>query len=161
MASVNSKNKGNRNENELAKILNERFGNGKKIFSRSPQSGAWGGGSNRELREDMDYQSKLTLASDIITPHNFKFIIEHKAYKQASFWDLFNSSSELNSWVKQVEDDSSWVDKEPMLIVKYNNKKRIVYIKQKIKGYVFEWNEWYCYWLDDLLKLDNKFFYED
>jgi len=112
------------------------------------------------LREDMDYETKLTLVSDIITPKNFKFIIEHKSYKEASFWDLFNSSSDLNSWVKQVLYDCEWVDKKPMLIVKYNNKKRIVYLQEKIKGYVFEWNGWYCYWLEDLLLQKESFFYE-
>ena len=159
MAKINAKRKGNKNELELVKILNDRFGNGKKVFSRTPMSGGWGGATNREIREDMEYEQKLTLASDVIAPNNFKYIIEHKAYKSASFWDLFNDSSDLNEWIIQVSQDALWVDKKPMLIVKYNNKKRIVYIKEKVDSYVFEWGGWYCYWLEELLKQKDEFFY--
>lgn len=153
---INSKKKGNRNELEFVKILNSTIGEGKNIFSRTPSSGAWGGGENRERREDMNIEAKISLVSDVITPIDFKFVLEHKAYNNVSFWDLFNKSSNFIDWTKQVESDAEFVNKLPMLIMKFDRKKRIVFIKDKFDYYIFEWNGWHCYWLNDLLEKQPK-----
>ena len=73
--------------------------------------------------------------------------------------------------MKQAEHDAESVGKQPMLIVKYNFHNRIVYLK---KNYVdsldcsnletyafFEHNGWYCFWLEDLLKETDGFFFEE
>ena len=166
---IQSKKKGNRGELELTHILNERFKG--YTFARSVQSGAYIGQSNAYRANSMTEEQKLVFAGDIRVPINFKFTIEHKAYAEASFWDLFNESSDLHSWMKQAEHDAESVGKQPMLIVKYNNKKRIVYLK---KNYVdslgcsnletyayFSHNGWYCFWLEDLLKETDSFFFEE
>lgn len=158
MAKINSKNKGSNSERELAKILNERFGEG---FKRTPYSGAIFGQSNRHFGNGMSDEQKATLSGDIMTPPDFRFVIEHKAYKEASFWDLFNTSSDFKKWFIQVSGDAAFVGKEPLLIVKFNNKKRIVFSKEKISGYVFEIDQWYCYWLEEFLKNDTTFFYSN
>ena len=166
---IQSKKKGNRGELELVHILNERFEG--HTFARSIQSGAYIGQSNAYRANSMTEEQKLVFAGDIRVPINFKFTIEHKAYAEASFWDLFNESSDLHSWMKQAEHDAESVGKQPMLIVKYNFHNRIVYLK---KNYVdsldcsnletyafFEHNGWYCFWLEDLLKETDGFFFEE
>jgi len=161
MAKINSKSKGNTGERECVKILNETLGDNKKVFSRVPSSGAWGGGQNRERRKDMSYEQKLTLVADIMAPTNFNFVLEHKFYKEASFWDLFNESSSPNEWIKQVSSDADFVEKKPMLIVKYNRHKRITFIKEKYDNYIFEWKGWYCYNFEELLKKERSFWFSE
>ena len=164
---LNSKQKGNRGERELVKVLETRFGKGK--FKRTPQSGAHVGGLNQEMNENLPWEAKITLVSDIITPSNFIFVLEHKYYEGANFWDLFNEKSELKDWLRQVELDASFVNKQPMLVCKYNRKQRIVYVKKYSKicwdfakfSFFLDGKTWYCYWLEDLLKLDNVFWMEE
>ena len=107
-----------------------------------------------------------------IKDSDLKFTIEHKAYAEASFWDLFNESSDLHDWMKQAQHDADSVGKQPMLIVKYNNKKRIVYLKKdyidSLEGEsnidvetIFSHNGWNCYWLEDVLKETDSFFFEE
>lgn len=155
---INSKQKGNTNEREFAKIMNDRFGENK--FRRTPMSGAFTGGQNRTAGEFLTYEQKLAFASDIIAPVNFKFILEHKAYGETSFWDLFNASSPINDWIKQVESDAEFVNKKPLIVAKYNGKKRIVYTKEKVENYIFEFKGWYCLWLTDFLTLPEEFFFD-
>ena len=155
---LNSKSKGNRGELELVKILEKKFGKGR--FKRTPMSGAYTGGANQELSENLSIEAKIVLVSDIITPIDFRYIIEHKFIKEASFWDLFNEGSDLNSWIEQATYDAKFVNKQPMIVIKYNRKKRIVYIKECLGDYIFEYKGWHCYWLEDLLKLPETFFYE-
>lgn len=170
---INSKKKGNNNENECKKILNERF-DGVAIFQRTPNSGAFVGGQNFYRKEQLNEEQNILFVGDLYCNRkDLKFTIEHKAYAEASFWDLFNESSDLHSWMKQAEHDAESVGKQPMLIVKYNNKKRIVYVKkefmdeyQKHWGFgldpVFTHNGWECYWFEDLLKeAANNFFFEE
>lgn len=155
---INQKKKGSNSERECAKILNERFGEG--LFRKTIFSGAYVGGSNRKSGETLTEEQKLMFASDIRCPVNFKYVVEHKAYAdKATIWELFNEKSDLNSWIKQVEGDADFVNKLPMLVVKYNNHKRIVFIKEKTLQHVFKYKDWYCLWFEDLLKEENSFFF--
>lgn len=170
---ANSKKKGNRGENQLVHILEKVFGKGK--FKRTPSSGAYTGGKNREGAENLPWEAKITLASDIITPVNFKFVIEHKFYAEANFWDLFSDKSKWNEWLKQVEGDAKFVDKVPLLIIKYNRHNRIalvpykviaIYADKKHKESIesmsrnFIWKEYSVINLDDLLGLPKDFWFE-
>lgn len=164
--SINSKKKGNHGELELVHILNERFPD--YTFARSVMSGAYTGGSNSGRAEELTEEQKLIFCGDLRVPMSFKFTIEHKFYKEASFWDLFNKSSNLFTWYEQSETDAAKVNKEPLLIVKYNNKKRIAFVNMKylienkcsIKP-VFIHNNKGCFWLEDLLSLQDDFFFEE
>lgn len=164
MPRINSKAKGRRGELDTCKILNDRFGYGKKIFSPTPQSGAWGGGQNREKREDMSLEQRIALVSDIMTPTNFKFVIENKNYAEFDFWNLFNERSEINDWTDQVTTDADSVGKNPLLIMKFNRHQRISMTRQSTKKEKFIWydsrgRDWYCLLFDDLLKLSDEYFY--
>lgn len=156
---VNGKKKGNRGELEAVHILNDRFGEG--VFARVPQSGAVTGGLNRGKVKNLSEDALTTLSGDIITPKNFKFSIEHKFYANSNFFDLFNEKSDLQNWFKQAEGDAAFVNKEPMLVVKYNGKQRLVFVKVKLDKYVFETKGWYCLWFSDLLLLEDSFFFNE
>lgn len=157
MAKIQSKQKGNRGEREVAKIFNDKFKG--EFFKRAPFSGAFIGGNNRKNACVLTDEQQLAFASDIICPDFFRFVIEHKSYASIDFWELFNESSNLNSWIAQVSSDADFVKKDPMLIVKINNHKRIVFIKEEVPNYKFEYKGWYCYWLDDLLAMPDTFFH--
>lgn len=167
---INSKRKGSSAENEVRKILDKRFSF--TNFHRSPSSGAFVGGSNFYRKEELNKSQNLVFVGDVYcSREDFKFTIEHKAYAEASFWDLFNESSDLHSWMKQAEHDAESVGKQPMLIVKYNFHERIVYLKKNyvdslgcsnLETYaIFSHNGWYCFWLEDLLKETDGFFFEE
>jgi hypothetical protein len=155
---INSKNKGNRGENELCKIFSERFSPIK--FKRNVSSGSLFGGSNRIQAEGIDSGIVNALVGDIIVPPNFIFSIESKSYKEISFWDLFNKSSDLHQWFEQAEGDAEFSKRKPMIVAKFNNKQRICFLKDKLEGYVFEHMGWYCYWLSEILNQEDDFFLE-
>ena len=155
MAKINAKQKGNRNELECVKLLNEKFGD--KMFARAVSSGAWIGAGNRHRAQTLTEEQQLAFASDIICPVDFKFVIEHKAYQdKATIWDFFNEKSDLNTWMKQVESDADFVKKSPLLVIKYNQHKRIVFTKIKPKNFTFIFKDWYCLWFEDLLNNESK-----
>ena len=173
----NSKKKGNRGENQLVHILCEHFGEGR--FKRTPSSGAYTGGQNRDLAQNLPWEAKITLASDIITPSNFNFILEHKFYESMNFWDLFSDNSKWKEWAEQAEGDASFVNKQPMIVVKYNRHDRIAlvkstYLMSKLLQYgnisirpMLFWSpsggkETYSVtWLEDLLALPKDFWFTE
>lgn len=166
---INSKKKGNNNENECKKILNERF-EGVAIFQRTPNSGAFVGGQNFYRKEQLNEEQNLLFVGDLYCNRkDLKFTIEHKAYAEASFWDLFNEASDLHSWMKQAEHDAESVGKQPMLIVKYNFHERIVFLVDLNSDFpipsvfttTFNNKKWSCFYLKELLKMPNSFFFEE
>lgn len=165
---IQSRQKGKRGENELVKILNENFGEGR--FKRTPFSGALVGGKNREATKDLDY--KEAFASDIIAPSSFNFILEHKFYAESNFWELFSDKSNWNNWIKQVEEDAKFVNKRPMLVIKYNRHKRIALVDYNyLIGYLsnkdlkftkdFIWKGYSVNWFEDYLELPKDFWFSE
>lgn len=159
---INSKRKGSAAELSLVHELNDRFKN--YTFARSVQSGAYTGGFNQYRAEALTEEQKLVFSGDIRVPKNFKFTIEHKAYATLDFWELFNKGSNLYKWYDQSETDARNVGKKPMLVVKINNHKRIVFIKTedmpKDLPSVFIHENRGCFWLDDLFSLPDEYFFE-
>lgn len=155
MAKINASAKGKTGERECVKILNKKFG--EKMFARAVSSGAWIGAGNRHRAQTLTEEQRLAFSSDLICPVNYKFVIEHKSYQdKATIWDFFNEKSVLNIWMKQVESDAEFVHKEPLLVIKYNNKKRIVFTKVKPKNFIFMFKDWYCLWFEDLLNNEDR-----
>ena len=124
MKRLNSKKKGKRGENELANILNKKFGEGR--FKRVPFSGAITGGKNRNANQNFEMKEAYT--SDIAAPADFNFVIEHKFYADISFWELLSEKSNWNEWINQVNGDADFVNKIPLLVIKYNRHDRIALI---------------------------------
>ena len=164
---INAKKKGNRGELDAVNILKERFKG--QIFSRTMGSGNYTGGQNAKNAELLTEEQKLMFVSDIRTPKEFKFSIEHKFYASIDFYDLFNKSSDLHKWYEQAETDAKLLERSPMLIVKTNKHKRIVFVKMDylIKNpyldnnkIVFIHEGWACLWFEDLLNAPDCFFFK-
>ncbi len=157
--SINSKNKGSTAERALCKILKERWPD--KEWMRVPASGARFGQTNKQKYSAVEDNVKEVLSGDIICPSDFKFSVESKCYASISFWDLFNESSDLHAWMKQCKEDAAFAHKLPMLVVKINNHKHFVGISEKTDNYVFEHDGMYFYMLNDLLRKEDNFFFEE
>ncbi len=161
--SLNSKKKGGRGERECKDIFNNRFKN-IAIFSRTPGSGNYVGGANAYKAKNLSEEQLQMMTSDLFCNNaKFKFSIEHKFYANLDFYDLFNKSSNLFKWYEQSETDARLLKKFPMLIVKTNQHKRIVFVKlehaSKSLKPVFVHEGRCCYWLEDLLTLPDEYFF--
>ena len=121
---MQSKKKGNRNELLVAKLLSKRFG---KTFQRVPMSGGWATTNNlQETRQD----AIQFFTGDIICPPDFNFSIEVKSRVSFNFWDLLNKEDgEVDSWIKQAEEEARISKKEFLLIIRINNRKPFVIFK--------------------------------
>jgi hypothetical protein len=95
---VNSRTKGNTFERKVCSLLNDRFKT--TDFVRTPGSGAFA--TTHSLPDH------LKLWGDLITPKNFKFIIEcKKGYNKENINSLFNKSSEVWNFIEKTERDSN------------------------------------------------------
>lgn len=169
--SKNSKKKGNRGELDCVNILKKRFPG--KIFTRTMGSGNYTGGKNAYHAETLTEEQILLFAGDIRCPKEFKFSIEHKFYAKIDFYDLFNKSSDLYKWYEQSVTDAKLLNKSPLLIVKTNQHKRIAFVMmddilnyrknnlERTPSPVFIHEGRACYWLEELLKFKDSFFFED
>lgn len=113
---MNSKEKGNRFERYIAKLLSkELFGSDNLLFWRSASSGAVGTVSHVDkLYGDIVAIDKR---GNKLTD---KCVIELKSYKSLDFLTLFSSSSIFWKWWKQVLRGAKESGRVPVLIFKLN-----------------------------------------
>lgn len=124
---VNSKAKGSGSERALCKILANALQPFK--FIRSQSSGAILGGKNFETNKHLYSNEVMELfVSDIVCSNEkeinkkFRFVVESKAYKDADKLEtLLNGKSKIYSWIEQVKIDSQKVNKDWIVIFKFNN----------------------------------------
>lgn len=120
---INSKNKGNTYERQIASEFSEKFND---IFKRVPQSGAIVGGQNRSKNLQLREDAQEILAGDIICPKWFPFSVECKNYgeKQAPnmYTLLENDSAKLEEWLSQAKGDAEFAHKEWLILVKITRK---------------------------------------
>ena len=103
----NSRAKGARFENKLKEILNKHFNTNE--FSRTPGSGAFA--STHTLPEH------LQIHGDIITPQNFKFVIEAKSgYNGCDLQGALSPKNEIYSFIKQASKDGVSAKKPYILL---------------------------------------------
>lgn len=160
---VNGKNKGNTFERKIANLLSERFKDLLGItsgFRRNADSGSFFGGSNKSriTRYDLDHAA----FGDLICPDNFKFSVECKHYKSPpSFQSIVNKEvPQWDTWIKQVEQDSTNANKLPLLIIKYNNVPEFVFVKDKLEiDEILQYKGYYSYSLSEVMKLSNEIFF--
>lgn len=154
---INSKKKGNRIELEFSKILSERFN---KIFKRVPMSGAFGTRNrNSNIRED----AQEILSGDIICPKNFKFSIECKSRIDFNFWDMLNEDTkhlDINDWIWQAENDAMISKKQPLIIIKINNRKPFVLFPKKLYEGKVIYENYTIMRFDYFLQMKDEFFWE-
>lgn len=168
MMAINSKQKGNKFERDIANLLSSRFAGytGKpQSFRRNADSGSFFGGSNKFRKETHD--TDFATYGDLICPRTFLFSIECKNYKEPpTFNSLLNTHiTQWDEWLSQARQDAEGCDKEFMLIIKYNRTEVFCLIDEKYKIHVAN-DIKLCYGcnvgitLSDMLKLDDKLFFE-
>lgn len=114
---VNSRSKGNTFERKICALLNDRFNTTE--FCRSPGSGAFA--TTHSLP---DY---LKVYGDLITPKNFKHIIEcKKGYNKVNINSIFNNSSELWEFIKQSERDSQVSGKTSVIVYQQDRQPALI-----------------------------------
>lgn len=165
---INSKQKGNKFERDIANMLSSRFADhtGKpQSFRRNTDSGSFFGGSNKVRKETHD--TDFATYGDLICPRAFMFSIECKNYKDAPTLNsvLTSHITQWDEWIAQAKQDAEGCDKEFMLIIKYNRTEVFCIIDKKYQPQLVD-NIKLCYGcyvgvtLSDILKLDNSFFFE-
>lgn len=155
---INTKRKGNQGERELVKILTKRFGLG---FSRNVSSGA------RTSQVNLDEDALKLLSSDICTPLKFSYSIESKyGYPNINLTNIFVSgNTELDKFLDQVEKDSKKCGKQPLLAWKPPRMPWLAFIytdEAKLRSFKYRllYGIWSVVALDELLKLEDEFFYK-
>ena len=148
---VNSRRKGNAFEREVAKILNTRFNT--KDFCRSPGSGAFA--TTHELPQYMK------VYGDLITPQNFKFILECKSGYDVTFEDIFKPKSDFYKFIAQAKRDAEKAEKDWLVVYKKTRRKPFVITSKKynISPVVSINEESYVYRLSDFLSLETSIFF--
>lgn len=150
----NSRAKGNAFENKIAKVLNERFETDE--FSRSPGSGAFA--TTHKLPQH------LQIYGDLITPQDFKFIVEcKKGYNQLGMDALLNRKSKVWEWIETLERDMAASrktgfiltaqDRKPSIVITPYNKTIDKHIDKKVIV-----DKYIMIYLEDFLSLSNTFF---
>ena len=109
----NSRTKGNSFERKVCHILNTHFNTTE--FMRSPGSGAFS--TTHKLPEHLKF------SGDLITPKNFKFIIEcKKGYNKENLGSIFNPKSDLMDFIEQANRDARKIQKEFLLVFQQDRK---------------------------------------
>lgn len=154
---VNSRAKGNRFENKIAKMLNERFKT--KEFCRSPGSGAFA--TTHTLPE------YLKIYGDLITPERFKYVIEiKKGYNEERVSELLNPKSQIFNMIAQAHRDSKKSSRKFLLIIGQDRRDPMAITNElglpvsgsKISG-TFDDVDVEMFRLDELLKLPEFHFF--
>jgi len=157
---VNSRAKGNRFENKVAKTLNERFNT--KEFCRTPGSGAFA--TTHTLPE------YLKVYGDLITPEKFKYIIEcKKGYDGEQVCDLLNPKSEVSKMIAQAYRDSKKSSRKFLLVIGQNRQEPVAITNDvdlpvqgwKFKGYIDDLEVMMFRMCDLLCVEDSYFFFND
>lgn len=153
--------KGKRVERALCKVLNERFG---KEFSRTVGSGnRWSHVAN------MPKHARETFTGDICCPENFAWVFECKGGYEGDIdlSTIFNGLSQIwRDWLKDLERDSEFAKKKPVLAWKRDRKPWIACVQTEdlpdagLFPFRMIYNKWTIILLEDWLKThDNDYFF--
>ena len=155
---VNSKRKGASFERKIANLLNKRFNTTE--FNRTPGSGAFG--STHALPQH------LIVHGDLITPQNFKYVIECKNGYNVDLEDLFRGKSPFYSFIEQARKDAIKVNRDWMVIYKKDRKKELVVVSSQeglqspfdsLDNYLLVKGKYYVYLLQDVLALPEHYWF--
>jgi len=118
MGRINSRNKGNKNERNIAKLFTEWTG---VEFVRVPRSGGLHWKSGMSVTGDL-------IPSDPFDLVTFPFSIEAKFYNAITFQDLIlPNKSDLQKFYDQSTKDADSVGKYPLVLFRYNRMPRDLY----------------------------------
>ena len=147
---INSRAKGNTFERNVARKLNERFDTNE--FCRTPGSGAFA--TTHKLPQH------LKVHGDLITPENFKFVIEAKRGYDIKFEDMWKPKSDLYKFIDQAERDGKAASKPWLLIYKKDRQKEVIITETKFPAgeTALIQQKYYVYLLEDALALQDSLF---
>ena len=154
----NSRAKGSNFERKIAQQLNARFDT--KEFCRTPGSGAFG--TTHKLPQ------YLKVYGDLITPENFKFVIEAKVGYEVKFEDLFAEKSMFFKFIKQAKRDGKNANKPWVLIYKRDRHTPFVTLPFRLmdgdvavqsRNEIILNDKYYIYPLNRFLELPDGYFY--
>lgn len=160
--SMNAKNKGNSFERKIANMLSNKFEskyNKSQTFRRNPDSGSYFGGLN-ESRMSTHHESSVNIG-DIISPPDFKFTIECKHYQSPPNISALISQHvpQWDKWIEQALSDANKIDKNFLLIIKYNRIPEFVITDcKKFSG--MSYKNYLIMPLNDLLEYENDEFFD-
>ena len=152
---INSRTKGSAFERKICSLFNSIFET--KEFCRTPGSGAFA--TTHSLPEH------LKIHGDLITPENFKYIIEcKKGYNKENLSSLFSSNCKLQEFINQAKKDSIKTNK-PFMIIWQQDRSEILCILDKyllhdyldIKSLIYK--DYIIVRLKDLLKEEINFWF--
>ena len=125
---INSKKKGNSFEGQIGKILADKLKPLK--FRRSQSSGAILGGENTKFLDQFSNDAKCLFVGDVVPTNEtdvarehgwkFKFTLECKFYKSCDNLEHLFNNTKIKGWIEQAISDALKVNKEPLLIFKFN-----------------------------------------
>jgi len=164
---IKSGRKGKRVELDLIKNLNQRFS---KVLSSRPHAGKFsrsvGSGNRWGQRVHLSKAASDTYSGDIVCPEGFLFVLESKGgYNDIDLCTAFSGrQAELDSFLKQVSDDSERCGRKPMLLWKKDRKPRLAFLRaEHLVGRDFPCSMRYGAWTvvsyDDLMGLEDAFFF--
>ena len=150
---INSRTKGNTFERAVAKRLNTRFNT--EEFCRTPGSGAFG--TTHKLPQ------YLKVHGDLITPENFKFIIEAKRGYDLQLEDLWKPNSNFYKFIKQAKRDGQAGGRDWLLIYKKDRQKEIVVseIEFTIQPIIQVKGKYNVYLFEEILELHSSNFFHN
>ena len=164
---IKSGRKGKRVELDLIKGLNERFGS---VLASRPQAGKFsrsvGSGNRWGQRVHLSKAASDTYSGDIVCPEGFLFVLESKGgYNDIDLCTAFSGrQSELDSFLKQVSDDSKRCGRMPLLLWKKDRKPRLAFLNtEDLGGRTFpcmmRYGKWTAVSFEDLVSLEDDFFF--
>jgi len=166
---INCGSKGKRTERGLVNDLNARFS---KLLSEHSEWGMFsrsiGSGNRWGQKVVLSQAAKDTFSGDISVPTQFRFVLESKGgYNEIDLVSAFcGGSTMLDSFLKQVSDDSKRSGRLPMLLWKKDRKPRIAFLKtgtipdETKYTYRMYYRDWTAFLFDDIIQLDDSFFFD-
>lgn len=164
---INSKQKGNRFERDVANALSERFAAYTGIpqsFRRNADSGSFWGGSNKGRKDQ--YDTDFAIYGDLVCPRDFRFTIECKNYKDAPPLSALVAQkiTQWDTWLGQANQDAAECGKDSLVIIKYNRTEIFCLLEKNLLNNacispILCYNTNIGVSLSELLKLDDDFFY--
>jgi len=136
---INSRKKGSSFEGNIAKTLTEMMSSYGFVFRRSERSGGVLGGSN--VKDLMKYAAEVRpmMLGDVVSTNEMdilkkfqdverlRFVIECKFYRDQPTLSKFLSNTTLiNNWFQESVIDAAKIDRQPILIFKFNHTKIFV-----------------------------------
>jgi hypothetical protein len=155
---VNSKDKGQRGERDLCKVLADRFPTHTGFFRVVGSGNRW---SHAELTE----QAKSVMTGDLVCPEGFAFTIECKyGYADIDLCYAFEGGhKEIDKFLEQADKDADRVSKKPMLCWKKPRQPWLAFLKNMDvdTDYKMYYRNWVVVSLADILRTQpDEFFFQ-